>query len=203
MARAAYKLSQTSKSSSFNVQFNQAQLKDVHHMLDMIGKSAGGVISRAANKTMTGARTDATNEIGKAITAKKKVIREKITIKKMSKDRLKGHVRTKSKPLGLINFLARQTKKGASVKVDRSDPRKVVPRSFIRTVRSVKNVWWREKKHGSRALVGRLPIERLTGPRIPDILERKTVMRSTMGLVEKRAAKNLDYELSREIKRYG
>jgi hypothetical protein len=200
-------------SSSFAIELDKAALAEVKVALAGVENGASRVLSRAINKTLDGVRTDSVNEIAKDITPKKSVIRGTFTVKKTTVSNLEGRTSSKGKPLGLIHYQARKTKKGVSVKVKRNGKRSVIPGSFIAKAKGAENVFWRQYK-GPRGKVRpgfqygvlpkypyRLPIERLTGPRVPDIMDKPEVMAAILAAADIRLDKNLsnqiDYELSR------
>jgi hypothetical protein len=200
-------------SSSFAIELDKAALAEVKVALAGVENGASRVLSRAINKTLDGVRTDSVNEIANDITPKKSVIRKTFTVKKTTASNLEGRTSSKGKPLGLIHYLARQTKKGVSVKVKRNGKRSVIPGSFIAKAKGATNVFWRQYKGPkTKPRPGfkygvlpkhpyRLPIERLTGPRVPDIMDKPEVMAAILAAADARLDKNLsnqiDYELSR------
>lgn len=186
-------------------------------MLGDMAKFAPHVIARAANKTMTGIRTDTTNEIAKEITTKKKTIRDTITVLKMSPKTLTGFVRSKGRPLNLIHFKARETKKGVTLQVYKKDPRKLIEHAFvIKGLSGEKKVYWRKKgewehtgrgkkpgvKYGALPFHYRFPVQLLSGPRIPDVMAKERILKSILSKADERIEKNLDHEVTRELKKH-
>ena len=199
-------------SSTFSIQLDKAALAEVKVALAGVKNGASRVLSRAINKTLDGVRTDSVKEISKDITPKASVIRGTFTVKKTSVSNLEGRTSSKGKPLGLIHYLANQTKKGVSVKVKRAGKRSVIPGAFIVKAKGATNVFWREYRGPKKKPVpgfpyGVLPqpyrfkIHRLTGPRVPDIMDKPEVMKEILSAADVRLDKNLanqiDYELSR------
>jgi len=54
-------------STAFKIDFDMAQMAEVKRVLAEVKNGPARVFSRAANKTMTGVRTDATKEIGERL----------------------------------------------------------------------------------------------------------------------------------------
>jgi len=196
----------------FAIELNKADLANVQIALAGVKNGASRVLSRAINKTLDGVRTDSVNEIAKEITPTKKTIRGTFTVKKTSVSNLEGRTYSRGKPLGLIHYSARQTKKGVSVQVKRSGKRAIILGAFIAKAKGAENVFWRQwhgakKKarpgfpYGALPAKYRLPIERLTGPRIPDIMGNTKVIGVILSAANVRLDKNLknqlDYELSK------
>ena len=186
------------------------------------------VLNRAINNILSGVKTDASTEIRTVVTATKKVVDGVIKISKASVASLEGRVTISGTPLPLIAYSARQTLKGVSVQVRKDSGRKVIPGTFITTVRTAKQaasgyeghegVFWRTwhagtgkkgknmgKKPWKRIYPGegpnpRLPLEQRFGPRIPDyIAEKGPVMASVLKKADDRIQKSLDKELNYEM----
>lgn len=195
----------------FEIKIDPTSLTNVQIALAGVKNGASRVLSRAINKTLDGVRTDSVNEISKDITPTKTVIRGTFKVKKTTTSNLKGSTSSIGKPLGLIHYLARQTQKGVSVKVKRLGVRTLIAGAFIATAKGATNVFWREW-HGTKRPVRpgfkygrlpaypyRLPIQRLTGPRVPDIMGKPNVMAAILALADVRLDKNLDYQLDYEL----
>jgi len=192
--------------TSLSISINQADLLKVEAMLSGIKNAVPRVISRSVNKTLVGVRTDSVREIGKVITPKAKVIRKSFKVYRATISNLSAKVRSKGKPLGLIHFRARQIKRGVSLQVKKKKARSVIPHAFIRTVKGAKNVWMRYyygprrprkpgRKYGAMPKKYRLPMYRMAGPRVPDIMSNKPVMRAIQEKADKRLDKAFNHEL--------
>jgi hypothetical protein len=163
-------------------------------MLLELSKAATPALVRALNKTLTGVRTDKSTVIREDLNLSKRYVDQQIAITRASNTRPEGRVTTRSKPVGLINFTGtRQVTKGVSVKVKKYGTRSILKHAFIATANNAQNVFWRARIGGK--LVARLPIERLTGPRLTDNLSRPEVIAE----VEKKAGARLDTNLAHEI----
>ncbi len=190
-------------------------------------RSLPQVAARAINKTLTGVRTDAVREIQKEITPKATIIRRHMSIFRANKNHLSGEVKSEGRPLGLIHYKARQTAKGVTVHVKKKKGRKLlraayIKRSMARTggrsgawVEGGKSVFrrdfWGEDYFGPQKSKRknipyarlpkkyRLPISRLAGPRVPDIMGNRPVMAALDKKALVRFKKNFDHELEYKL----
>lgn len=197
------------------VTIDPGDLRKAKALLSGIKGGVPRVIARALNKTLTGVRKDAVKEIQKTITPKAKVIRKTFKISKATVFRPTGVILSTGKPLGLIHFKARQTKKGVTLQIKKKEPRKFLKHAFIATMPSGhKGVFWREYK-GTRGATRkgmayaaiprkyRLPIKELYGPRVPDILSNEPVMKPILDKAKRRLRKNFSHELNFLFSRLG
>ena len=195
----------------YKLEIDKASMASVKLTIAKLGGSAGIVISRAVNDSLSGVRTQAIKGIGGKVMLKAAVIRQTFMIKKASIKDLQAAVETKSKPIPLINFSARQIKAGVSVKVLRVGGRKKIPHAFIATMKSGhKGVYWRDwdlyrspmKKDFHDGAVPRkykLPIHELYGPRVPDILDDPEIMGPVMENANKRLNDRLNHHVDRAL----
>ncbi|MBN2397100.1 MAG: phage tail protein [Deltaproteobacteria bacterium] len=183
-----------------NVEINQSQLNRACLLLSTVKCGAAKVTARAINRTLSGVKTDASAEIRNEITATKKYVDRTFKIQKASTVNLRGAVSSTGRPLPLIAFSTRKTKKGVSVLVKKGRTRKVIPHTFIATMKSGhEGVFWREKVGGK--MVGRLKILQRYGPRVPDIFSNESVMKTVEAKANERMTKNLSHEIDYELLR--
>jgi len=208
---------------NITIKFNETDVANVKSMLRGLDAIVPIVLSRSINDTLAGVKTDASTEIRSVITATKTVVDKAMRINKSFPLYLQGSVEISGRPLPLIAYSARQTLKGVSVQVRKDRARKVIPGTFITTVRTAaqaeggyeghEGVFWRKwhagtgkkgKNMGKKAWkrmdpAYRLPIEQRFGPRIPDIIENDPVMNAVLEKSDDRMHKNLDRELNYEL----
>lgn len=178
-------------------------------------RSLPQVVTRAINKTLPGMRAHAVKEIMKEITPTAKKIRSEISIQKANQTTLTGELISKGIPLGLIHFRPRQTKKGVSVLVKKKKGRKLLRAAYVGTGtkggeqvfrRELRGDYWGPRKSNRMDLPFkkfspydgkdyRLPVKRLTGPRVPDIMENEPVFRAIDKMAQDRLDKNFSHEL--------
>jgi hypothetical protein len=173
--------------------------------INKISRGTGKVKARAVNRTLTGMRTDAVREIQKEITPKAKVIRSSFKIKKAYQSHPKGSLTSEGRPLNLVHFRARQTKKGVSVQVKKQKKRKLLKHAFIAKLGYKPRVYWRKYKgprkkvrpinYAALPFLFRFPVKPLHGPRIPDILSNDDVMNRLEEKADERLKKNFNHEL--------
>jgi hypothetical protein len=163
------------------IKINAEDMAKVKKMLAGIPGAADRVCMRAINDGLAGMKTDASTEIRAEINLTKSVVDATFKTVKASVTSLSGVFTSTGKPVPLIEYGARQTTKGVSVQVKRSNPRSVVVGAFIATMKSGhKGVFWREWHQAIRKPVNRnipygklpkqyrLPIAQRFGPRVPD-----------------------------------
>lgn len=153
-------------SEAFHIKINPEDLKKVEQMLGHIKGMVPKVISRAYNDTMKGVKTDTASEIYKVINISSSSIKKCIQIHPSSPSSLAGSVEITGRLLPLLAFGAKKTQRGVSVKVRRDAARKVIPGTFIATVKSEaqrdiidfqghEGVFWR-KWHGSTGKLSKI-----------------------------------------------
>jgi hypothetical protein len=200
--------------SAFAIRIDESDLRNVKAMLSDMKGMATKVTVRALNKTLTGVRTDASSAIRAEITASKSAVDDTFKVEKASSTRLQATIASTGKPLPLIDYSTRQTKKGVSVQVKRTKPRKVIRGAFIVTLKSKhEGAFWREwhgqKKakrkdlhYGKLPRIYRLPMKQLYGPRVPDIMSNEPVMKLILSQAGERLHNNLAHETDYELSKY-
>ena len=185
--------------ANFSIKINEADVINVRHMLDGIKKAGDKVFARALNKTLTGVKTDASAKIREELNATKKAVDATFKMQKAYPGQMMAAIHSTGRPIPLLGFTGtRQTKKGVSVLIKKGRPRKIIPGTFIATMKSGhKGVFWREKV-GNR-LASRLPISERFSSRVPDILENEPVMKDVLQKADDRLHKNLEHELNYEL----
>ncbi|HET9843021.1 MAG TPA: hypothetical protein VFP93_00010 [Gammaproteobacteria bacterium] len=87
---------------------------------------------QALNRTLTRSRTQMTNSIGEKLNLKKKTIRELIFLKNANKNTgLIGSLIVKPRLVSLIEYNAKQNRKGVSFKIFKNRPRQTINQAFI------------------------------------------------------------------------
>jgi len=195
---------------------NQSDIQNIKNMLSGIKNAVPRVTQRAVNRTLTGVRTDTTNEVAKTIALKKKVIRDSITVTKLGRNGGTAYVRCRGKRLPLMAFGARELKsgKGVTVKVLKNSPRSLIKHAFIAKMKTGhEGVFWRKNVHGwKRSNVRRpknqyarmpkkfrLPMEELFSFAIPDVMGHGPTMAEIMRLAGIRLKKEVDQALNYEL----
>lgn len=198
--------------TELSVQVDPGDIAKVKLMVGALGKASGKVIQQSVNRTLTGVRTDSTNEVAKVITPTKKAIRSSMTINKMTAKDGRASVDCKGKPLNLIHFKARQTNKGVTIQVLKKSGRKLVPHAFktkllnelvaIRMYKGHRRPWKRTFPYGKLPKDYRFPgghLKFLTTLAIPDVMGHDPTMNKIIRLADVRLKKNLNTRLNYEI----
>ncbi len=189
------------------IEIDKSDLSAVSAAMYGIKNGQKTVLTRAVNKTMTGVKTDATQEIYNILSLTKTRIKKSFKIKRMTWGSPTANIRSTGKPVGLATFLGtREINAGVSSKVKRTGPRKVTKDAFIGMRGNTKHAYWRRYKGAKVAFRPwvpysmlpekyRLPLKRLTGPRIQDIYDDPVVMKAVLKKADVRMTKNLNHEL--------
>lgn len=170
--------------TNINVKFNG--VKQFQKALKSREAQVERKAQQALNRTLIRSRTQMTNAIGEKLNLKKKTIRDLISLQKANKNTgLIGRLIVKSKPVPLIEYKAKQNRKGVSFKLYRNRPRHLIRSAFISNDRRGRESVFRRE---TRA---RLKIKPLYGTRIVDVAN------DSKGKIQKFA---LDY-IKRELER--
>ncbi|MEJ1402645.1 MAG: hypothetical protein RPU73_02015 [Candidatus Sedimenticola sp. (ex Thyasira tokunagai)] len=107
-------------------------------------------LSRSINRTATHTRSQVSIKAREKTTVKAAHAKKGITIpNRATANRLHSKVVISGKRIPLIGYAVRQTKKGVSGRIYKSEPTILRPRAFIATMKSGhKGVFWREKRTG-------------------------------------------------------
>ncbi len=203
---------------------------DVEGMLEVkdlfryLGANAPRAIMRGINRTLAGVRTDMTAETTAVLNVAAKTVRDTISLRKAYQYNLSADATSKGRPLPLVNFGARQTQTGVSVKVLKGSTRTAIKHAFIAAMKSGhKGVFWRTWRGSSgkttkmERAIGRsgyvynsktgafipvaalprkyrLPIEERFGPAVQDILKRPAVIGTVQLKAGERLVKNMEHE---------
>jgi hypothetical protein len=119
---------------------------------------------QALNRTLQRSRTQMTNGVGEKLNLRKKTIRDLVSIQRATKATgLIGKLSVKNKLVPLMEYSAKQNRKGVSFKVFHDRPRQLIKHAFIYPdSRSRLTVFKREPG------AGRLKIKPLYGTTIAD-----------------------------------
>lgn len=152
---------------------------------------------RSLNKTLTTVRAEAARKISDAYRIKVGEAKKGLRIENASRTHLKGAVVASGRPIPLIAFSARQTKRGVTVIVT---GRKSISHAFIATMRSGhRGVFVRTRstkplvfRHGKGSRIRRtgqdLPISELLSISIPAAFVQRKVSDSLISVAQRRFA---------------
>ncbi|MEF3312617.1 phage tail protein [Paenibacillus sp. GYB004] len=183
------------------------KVKEIEQRLGEIRKQAPVVLSRALNRAAANAKTNASKKVRETYTLRAKDVNETFSVRKASRGNLSAAVTSRSGSIGLDKFKVRPLEprhskppKSLKVQVRKEGGAKKLVGAFVASV-SGNKVFQREK--GSQHKKGRsgrwteLPIKRLFGPPVPEMLDRRSIRE----FVEQEAAQTFDKNLEHEIKR--
>jgi hypothetical protein len=166
-------------------------------------------IARAINHTLAKAKTAASREIRQEYNVKAKELKAGLSINKASRTFTEGMLIATGRPLPLIAFGARQTKKG--VTVDVMGQRKLIRKAFIATMDSGHTgVFGRGKYNGYQfdfrdKRVNKkgndLAINELTTSSVPKMMQNNTVLKNLTVMFERDFSARLQHEASRLLSR--
>lgn len=208
-------------SRGFTIDFDQRQLKRVKRLLKETPKAMPRVMSRSINRTLTTGRKVVSQEVRKEVNIKAKVAKDAISLTRATRQRIRGEVNIRRKPIPLREFGARKTKKhGVSVKVRKKGPRKKLRGTFIvdsrgghvferqpntpskgATPAQIKRAIALRRRFGDNR-TNRLPIIKRFGPTLIGVFENAPgVARKVLNDMDSTLAKNInsqvDFELSK------
>jgi hypothetical protein len=142
-------------------------------------------VNDTGRQTMTYAARSVAKEAGLAVGA----TRKQFALRRSTPATLTATVIGAGASMRLIEFQARQTKRGVTARA--WGTRKLYPRSFIATMRSgLRQVFVRKGKK-------RLPIKQLWGPSVPGVMAQEAVHSA----IEEHAGARLQTNIARQIDR--
>lgn len=169
-------------------------------------REALAATSRAVRRAATSVQKEA-RDIGKReVNLPASAVNQLITVAARATTRKpESEVRVKDKPVALAEYLGeRQTRRGVSVQVRRGGARKVIPRTFLATMKSGhRGIFWRRKGEGPTGLVGRLPIDELFARSVRRAIDKTEYVERLLRIARERMLETLRQELRyRLAKRY-
>jgi hypothetical protein len=183
-----------------------SKLQEVEEKLGEYRKWAPLVLSRALNRAAASAKTSASKKVRESYTLKASDVNATFTVKRANPSSLSATVTSKSGAIGLDKFKispkeprhSNPPKGGLKVTVKKDGGAKRILTAFVASVNGNK-AFLREGGKRVQRPDGRwteLPIKRLFGPPVPEMLDRKSIRE----FVEEEAAKVFDQRVEHEIK---
>jgi len=170
---------------------------------------------RTLGKTNKTTKTQAAKSVGKSLALKAGRIKKDMKTLGPHKGDLTARLRTKSRPVGYLQFGAKQKKGGVSVKVLRKGGRRFIPHAFIAKMPNNEQIVAIRKtpqrftepnrpeiNYAQLPKAYRYPIKTLYGPRIADWLARAEVMDPLQRDVGQILIDNLDREVMAILRGY-
>lgn len=196
-----------------SINISSSDMQAIQNMLSDVKNGAKKAVTKALNKTATTTKVQVKKRLGQEINLKASRIDQDLSIKKASYDNMSASVKAVGEPVGLINFAGKQLKQGVRVKVYKSGTSKVLKHAFIAKRGSKDHLFWR-KYNGQRKPIkpnlayGKLPkkyrqpVERLTGPRIEDVLAKDEILNAVNNDAGNLLAENLSKEVDEVLRRH-
>jgi len=189
-------------SSAAFIKISSEDIARIKHDFKLMNDEVPVGLSRAINRTLTAVNTEGSNQVRKIYNLKVARIKRDFTIRKSTRRDLSGFWRAVGEPVGLIQFGARQNRKGVSVKVEAAASRTTINHAFIQVGQNGgEHVFWREKRGGK--MVPRYDILRREGPRIEDALSKPKVQKALQKKADETLQKRLDAEANYILSKAG
>jgi hypothetical protein len=152
-----------------------------------------GAVVRALNRTATTIRAEAARDINEEYPGLKiGAIKDKIDIQRANKITQRAIVSVSGRPIPIVEFAARQTAAGVTVKV--KGTRKLLRGAFLATMPSGHiGVFYRRGPPGAR--VARLPIDQVFSISLPVAFSNKRVMDAVVRAAQERFPDALSQEV--------
>ena len=169
------------------IRVSQADLAAVDRLLSDIKNGSKKAMVKAINSTSTTMKVQIRKKLAETLNLKASRIEQDMSIQKASYDDVRGGVVVSGKPVGLRQFSGKQLKKGVKVRVYKKNSPTLLYHAYIAQKSGTEHIFWR-KYNGPRQSVKphlaygklpkkyRTPVERLTGPRIEDVLAKEEIL---------------------------
>jgi len=149
--------------SLVEVKFDKAKLKRIEKTLKGVPGAMPKVMTRGINRTATMSRTEIIRRISANVSLKKKTIRDGLQLEKAHRNKWAAKITVISKRIPLMDFKARQGKRGVSYLISKNKGRQKIQDAFFAKLKSGhEGVFKRLGK-------SRLPICELFGPSLGQV----------------------------------
>lgn len=168
---------------------------DLHKALRDLRAQSPRAVTRALNRTLDQVATRAGREVSKETGLPVRRARDAMTKVRATFSLLRALLQVRGFRIPLIQFRARQTKRGVSYTLPRG--RGSAPGAFIRTLASGhRGVFMRKGR-------ARLPIKELFGPSLPKAFLQAWIQRTLREVAKESFAKTLEHEIRFQLRRRG
>jgi hypothetical protein len=162
------------------------KISGVDEAIESCGKK---VVQKAMKSTLKRLgqmmKTEADKKIREEYNIKKKDLKGTMQILPTKGKGMKVTLRVKGRRIPLIAFGAKQKKEGVQVQILKGGGKKIIPHTFIATMKYEPTVFERMKEGGKR--VGRFPVKGQYGPSVPILFKGVKVMGAVQKVVKDRA----------------
>ena len=183
--------------TKFSVEFEGNAIVEAQRLL---GKIPGGMqtaVARAVNRALSGARTTVVKAVRERYTVKSKDVRQSLRFKKATKNSLDGELISEGSQLELSHF---KVKPRTDTTGNRQ--RKVIAEIIKGSANEVKRGFIYNTQVFRREGRSRLPINKQTGPAVPQMLGQDEVLNKAMETLQKRFASRLQHETEALINKW-
>lgn len=208
---------------AIKIEVDQSDIRDVKLALAGIKNGAARALSTGVNGAIKTTQVQAVKLTGQELNLKAARIRKDFKQVKASYARPTGALVAKGEPVGLINFAAKQLKKGVTSKVKKSSARFLTVGAYIgpgkastnardggqrlhvfrRAYRGPKKKVMPTRAYSALPTMYRLPTSRKTGPRIEDIYGSPEIYGKVQKIAADALVKNIGAEVDSLIRRFG
>jgi len=183
------------------INIDGTELVSAQKILETFGSAARPLIAKSLNRANRGTRTDASKNVRQEYNVKARRVKGSFTMQSASRRNLTAAARSSGEPISLHHFSpspsqpGRRPRTGVSVKVAKS--RKKITGSFLARM---PNGGLGVFKRSGRS---RLPIQKLRGPSVPQMLDHDNVLPEIESGAEDRFSKTLDQEIDHFLRKKG
>lgn len=185
---------------SIRIIADEAELRRVQQQLGQLQHKAPNMISRAMNRSITNIKANVPKEVRKDYNVKATEVKDTLKIMKASASKLQAEVKSTGKVLGLDKYKVSpktvnpKRKSQLKISVKKSNTKQILG-SFIANINGTK-VFKRDGK-------ARLPISRLMGPSVPQMIGNESnverINQSAYAMYESR----INHEINRVLSQMG
>ena len=175
------------------IEINPADLARLKSDFYLMDGEVPVALSRAINRALTAVNTEGSIQVRKVYNLKAARVKQNFRVKKTTRANLTGHWQSTGEPVGLIRYGATGNSQRAAVIVLKDTARKTVTGGFIQVGNNnQQHIFRRAKVRG--VIVGRYPLQRLTGPRVEDALSKPEVQKALQNKADTTLQARLEHE---------
>ncbi|MCP5006930.1 MAG: hypothetical protein GY941_23730 [Planctomycetes bacterium] len=199
---------------ALSAKISGADQASISRMLVGIKNGVPRALSTSINKTIKTTQVQAVKRIGTELNLKAGRIKQDFSQNKATWAMPRGSLVAEGDPVGLINYGANVVKAGISVKVKKTEARVILKGAFKESKGTAKHIFRRDyhkikmpvrpgMRYGALPEKYRLPVQRLTGPRIEDIYAKPKIYNEVSALAADKFAENVGKETATLLRRFG
>lgn len=176
------------------IKYNRKQLRSITQQLQTMPKKIPTVMMRGINRTIKPALSETAKRLAGEVNITKAAVRKRIVLSKATKRDWRATLRISRRRIRLIDWKARQTKKGVSYSIERGK-RVMVPGSFIATVLA-SEPQGEHKGVFKRVGATQFPIVQLRGPSLGEVFkDAPMIVQQVMGFTGKKLVVEIDKQI--------